>query len=196
MTAQGAEDADIANVAQTVCYAFVAWERFDRSKGKGEGKSKNGKKGFPRYSHGMKPNLSLEERKKALAKLKSATKCFECGETGHWAGDSACQKKRQGKQERTARYVDEDSDSNHSSCQCGAASVPDAPALRSESKSSDEHQVCQAPQSKDVPVLQDELLKDVSVLQDELKQPVDVPNELTEMYSWGLGRFAFKIRHR
>ena len=72
MMAEGARDADIASIAQTECYVFVAWERGGRGTARGKGnKGKNGCR--PRYSHGMKPNLSilsLEDRKKALAKLK------------------------------------------------------------------------------------------------------------------------------
>ena len=52
-----------------------------KGKLKGKGKSK-GKKG-KRFSSGMKPSLSLDERKKALQALKAKTKCNECGEYGH-----------------------------------------------------------------------------------------------------------------
>ena len=52
-----------------------------RAKVKGKGKGKN--KGN---------NLSLEERKKRLAELKSRTNCQACGARGHWAGDDICPK--------------------------------------------------------------------------------------------------------
>ena len=42
----------------------------------------------------MKPGLSLEERKKALNKLKSETKCNDCGQQGHWKGDPGCMKQK------------------------------------------------------------------------------------------------------
>ena len=42
----------------------------------------------------MKPQLSLEERKKALKELKKKTKCNTCGEVGHWTGDAECKKKK------------------------------------------------------------------------------------------------------
>ena len=50
-----------------------------KGKGKGQGKNKGN-------------NLSLEERKKRLAELKSRTNCQACGAHGHWAGDDICLK--------------------------------------------------------------------------------------------------------
>ena len=50
-----------------------------RSKVKGKGKYKGN-------------NLSLEERKKRLAELKSRTNCQASGARGHWAGDDICPK--------------------------------------------------------------------------------------------------------
>ena len=44
----------------------------------------------------MKPQLSLEDRKKSLEDLKAKTKCNDCGETGHWRGDPGCKKKKTG----------------------------------------------------------------------------------------------------
>jgi hypothetical protein len=44
----------------------------------------------------MKPQLSLEDRKKSLVDLKAKTKCNDCGETGHWRGDPGCKKKKTG----------------------------------------------------------------------------------------------------
>ena len=70
----------------------VAWQRFN-GKGKGKGKSKGkGKvkgKGIGKYKGN---NLSLDERKKRLAELKSRTNCQACGARGHWAGDDTCPK--------------------------------------------------------------------------------------------------------
>ena len=65
---------------------MVAWQRFS-GKGKSEGKGKVKDKG--KYKGN---NLSLEERKKRLAELKSRTNCQACGARGHWAGDDICPK--------------------------------------------------------------------------------------------------------
>ena len=70
-----ADDA-LAEALQLDAVAMVAWQRFN---GKGKGKSKGN-------------NLSLEERKKRLAELKSRTNCQACGARGHWAGDHTSSK--------------------------------------------------------------------------------------------------------
>ena len=85
-----AEDEEIATMIQIENAAFAAWGKFGKGKGKSKGKSKGKGKGKgkrPKYSQGMRPNLSLDERKEALKKLKLETKCMQCGEKGHWAGD-------------------------------------------------------------------------------------------------------------
>ena len=93
----GHEDAEeMASICQAETHAFLSWNRTAnkgdvKGKGKGKGKRKGKGKGKrPRYSSGMKPGLSLDERKKALNKLKSETKCNDCGEQGHWKGDPGC----------------------------------------------------------------------------------------------------------
>ena len=74
-----ADDA-LAEALQLDAVAMVAWQRFnDKGKGKSKGKNKGN-------------NLSLEERKKRLAELKSRTNCQTCGARGHWAGDDTCPK--------------------------------------------------------------------------------------------------------
>ena len=94
MACQEAEPEDIATMVQVETTAFAAWDRFGKGKARGKGKGKGKRKGKrPRFSQGMKPNLSLDERKAALKKLKSETKCMECGEKGHWANDPECKKK-------------------------------------------------------------------------------------------------------
>ena len=65
---------------------MVAWQRFS-GKGKGKSKGKGKVKG-----KGKGNNLSLEERKKRLAELKSRTICQACCARGHWAGDDTCPK--------------------------------------------------------------------------------------------------------
>ena len=65
---------------------MVAWQRFN-GKGKGRNKGKGKVKG-----KGKGKNLSLEERKKRLAELKSRTNCQACGARGHWAGHDTCPK--------------------------------------------------------------------------------------------------------
>ena len=71
---------------------MVAWQRFNgkgKGKSKGKGKVKGKGKGKGKYKGN---NLSLEERKKRLAELKSRTNCQACGARGHWAGDDICPK--------------------------------------------------------------------------------------------------------
>ena len=69
-------DDALAEALQLDAVAMVAWQRFS---GKGKGKNKGS-------------NLSLEERKKRLAELKSRTNCQACGARGHWARDDICPK--------------------------------------------------------------------------------------------------------
>ena len=89
------EEEEIAAIAQAEATSFVAWNKFGKGRKKGKGKGK-GKKPFrfSHYSNGRAPNSkTLEERKEALKKLKSKTKCKECVALGHWAGDAECPKK-------------------------------------------------------------------------------------------------------
>ena len=82
-----ADDA-LAEALQLDAVAMVAWQRFNgKVKGKGKGKIKG--KGQGKYKCN---NLSLEQRKKRLAELKSRTNCQACGARGHWAGDDTCPK--------------------------------------------------------------------------------------------------------
>ena len=84
-----ADDA-LAEALQLDAVAMVAWQRFN---GKGKGKSKGKSKGKGKVKGKNKGNnLSLEERKKRLAELKSRTNCQACGARGHWAGDDTCPK--------------------------------------------------------------------------------------------------------
>ena len=77
-------DDALAEALQLDAVAVVAWQRFKgKGKSKGKGKIKGKHKGN---------NLSLEERKKRLAELKSRTNCQACGARGHWAGDDTCPK--------------------------------------------------------------------------------------------------------
>ena len=80
-----ADDA-LTEALQLDAVAMVAWQRFN---GKGKGKGKVKAKGKGKYKGN---NLSLEERKKRLAELKSRTTCQACGARGHWAGDDICPK--------------------------------------------------------------------------------------------------------
>ena len=84
-----ADDA-LAEALQLDAVAMVAWQRFnDKGKGKSKGKGKIKGKSKGKYKGN---NLSLEERKKRLAELKSRTNCQACGARGHWAGDDICPK--------------------------------------------------------------------------------------------------------
>ena len=82
-----ADDA-LADALQLDAVAMVAWQRFN-GKGKSKGKGKIKGKGKGKYKGN---NLSLEERRKRLAELKSRTNCQACGARGHWAGDDVCPK--------------------------------------------------------------------------------------------------------
>jgi hypothetical protein len=82
---EGFDHESMAPLIQAESTSFLAWNKFGKGKGKGtskvkgKGKGKSGK-GRPRFSAGTKPGLSLEDQKKAFQKLKSETKCNECGE--------------------------------------------------------------------------------------------------------------------
>ena len=39
-----------------------------------------------------KSELTLDQRRANVNKAKSKSPCFDCGQTGHWAGDDACPK--------------------------------------------------------------------------------------------------------
>ena len=81
-------DGALAEALQLDAVAMVAWQRFSgKGKGKNKGKGKAKGKGKNKGS-----NLSLEERKKRLAELKSRTNCQACGACGHWAGGDICPK--------------------------------------------------------------------------------------------------------
>ena len=80
---------------------MVAWQRFN-CKGKGKSKGKGQIKGKGKGKH-KGNNLSLEERKKRLAELKSRTNCQACGARRHWAGDDICPK--HGKNESTLQSL-------------------------------------------------------------------------------------------
>ena len=82
-----ADDA-LAEALQLDVFAMVVWQRFN-GKGKSKGKGKVRGKGKGKCKGN---NLSLEERKKRLAELKSRTNCQACGARGHWAGDDICPK--------------------------------------------------------------------------------------------------------
>ena len=76
-------DDALAEALQLDAVAMVAWQRFNgKGKGKSKGKGKVKGKGKGKYKGN---NLSLEERKKRLAELKSRTNCQACGARGHWA---------------------------------------------------------------------------------------------------------------
>jgi hypothetical protein len=99
---EGFDHESMAPLIQAESTSFLAWNKI--GKGKGKGKSKGGGKGKgksgksrPRFSAGTKPGLSLEERKKALQKLKSETKCNDCGEYGHCVGDDSCKTSQKSK---------------------------------------------------------------------------------------------------
>lgn len=114
---EGIEDAEVAEICQCELYAFTAYHKLKKKhaqKHKKFGDKKSGppkpngpsampdlkrrlpfrRKGGGRGGKGSgKKKLSLEERKAALQRLKSRTKCKTCGQTGHWAGDKACTQK-------------------------------------------------------------------------------------------------------
>ena len=59
------EDHDIAKMCQVETTAFIAWNKFGKKGGKAGGKGKMGQRPRRKFSQGMKPKLSLDERKKA-----------------------------------------------------------------------------------------------------------------------------------
>ena len=66
--------------------AFVANSPGKGKRGKGKGK-------FGTYP--VRPSsLSIEDRRKKLAELKSKTECRDCGRRGHWSGDKQCTMKK------------------------------------------------------------------------------------------------------
>ena len=86
--------------------AYAAFGPRGRGKGKGKGKGKfrpfskgEGKfarKGYSSFGKGKgkgKSSASLADRKRRLQELKKRTRCQDCGEVGHWKGDSECRKK-------------------------------------------------------------------------------------------------------
>ena len=79
------EDEDVALVAQSDLLAYMAWSKGGKGKGKDKGKSKG--KGKFRIPRGP---VSLEDRRRKLAELKTKSRCLRCGQTGHWAGDKEC----------------------------------------------------------------------------------------------------------
>ena len=95
---------EAAMVIQHEAVAFLSYSKKGKQNGgKGSGKGKSfgprfkkgsgkGKKGF---RFGFRRNrMSVEDRKKKLAELKAKTRCTECNEKGHWAGDDACKLKK------------------------------------------------------------------------------------------------------
>ena len=82
--------------------AHAAWTDF----GKGKGKGKSAPKGSSKGKYGVRNgSVPLEERKKRLEKLKKDTKCHDCGQSGHWAGDEQCPR---GKLRPTANLAESD----------------------------------------------------------------------------------------
>ena len=81
-------DDALAEALQLDAVAMVAWQRFN-GKGKGKSKCKGKIKGKGKGKN-KGNNLSLEERKKRLAELKSRINCQACGARGHWAGHDIC----------------------------------------------------------------------------------------------------------
>ena len=94
-------DDALAEALQLDAVAMVACQRFS-GKGKGKSKSKGKAKG---KGKNRGSNLSLEERKRRLAELKSRPNCQACGARGHWVGDDICPKnaKRDGSPQPPAR---------------------------------------------------------------------------------------------
>ena len=104
---------EAAMVIQHEAVAFLSYSKKGKQNGgKSSGKGKSfgprfkkgsgkGKKGF---RFGFRRNhMSLEERKKKLAELKAKTRCTECNEKGHWAGDDACKLKKKVLQPETPK---------------------------------------------------------------------------------------------
>ena len=88
----------VSDCCQSECVAFMAWNKAGKGQSKGKRKGKSDK-----FKIRSSP-LSLEDRKKRLAKLKKDTRCKDCGEKGHWAGDPEC-KKHKSHSQKTASYA-------------------------------------------------------------------------------------------
>ena len=123
LLAQGFAPEAMVPLIQTEGQAFLAKGGGKGRKGKGKSKGKS--KGKNRFSSGLKPSLSLEDRKKALTKLKSETKCNDCGEYGHWGGDAICPKKKSSHQ-KTGYYSSEAA----SSLPCSCCEMPAVPCIK------------------------------------------------------------------
>jgi len=95
----GVTDAHAAEATQMACVAFMAFGkgrgRRKGARGKGAGKGSKPGKGKGKRFPTRRGNVSLEERKARLKKLKQTTRCTACGEMGHWAGDPECKAGKQ-----------------------------------------------------------------------------------------------------
>ena len=83
----GVCDEDMAPLILAECNALAAWIQHGKTKAKGKNKTKDRR--F-KFSAGLEPTLTLGERETALKQLEKETKCAECGEIGHCAGDLEC----------------------------------------------------------------------------------------------------------
>eukprot|EP00973_Karenia_brevis_P040016 5524842-Karenia_brevis.AAC.1 len=91
----------------------------------------------------MKSKLPLKDRQLALKKLKSETKCSDCGELGHWVGDAECKKSK--KTTKFSGIADigsdhEGADGKEEDCQCIIATLANM---------SQEENVARIPQEED-----------------------------------------------
>ena len=85
----------VADTVQKELIALAAWDNIGKA-GKGKGKSKGKSIGVGKGKFVVRAsNLTLEERKARLAKLKLNTRCSGCGGKGHWAKDPECPKNKQ-----------------------------------------------------------------------------------------------------
>ena len=75
----------VADVAQSETLAYFA-----RKGAKGKGLRYKPGKGKGRTYKQHRSGLSLEDKRRKLAELKSRSVCKACGKTGHWAGDAQC----------------------------------------------------------------------------------------------------------
>ena len=83
-----------SEIIQSSSVAFLA--KGGKAKGKGKGKGK----------YQVRPsNISIEDRRKALAELKSKTPCKDCGRKGHWRGDKECTMQKNQPYERRANVA-------------------------------------------------------------------------------------------
>ena len=78
------DPASCSNFVQNGTTAFLANSKGKKGKGKGKGK-------YPV----LPSNLTIEDRRKKLAELKSKTECKDCGRRGHWKGGGATASARQ-----------------------------------------------------------------------------------------------------